>query len=292
MFYIIFNPHAGRGRAARLEPRLRAALQHADLPFELVHTGGPGDAWRLAQAAATRGGYTAIVAAGGDGTMNEVANGMRDAGLPLGLIPLGTGNDLVKMFGLRANQPEQAVARLRQATPRAIDLGVANGRVFLNGLGCGFDAQIAVETLRPTRLRGFAVYLVALLRALRHYRAPWMRVCVDDRELVAGRLLLASVGNGRCQGGGFWLTPQAQIDDGRLDVCTCAHMRIDEILRHVPRVLRGTHDRLRQVRMTHAQRVVIESAASVAVHLDGEILGTALRSVSIEIQPRALLVLA
>jgi YegS/Rv2252/BmrU family lipid kinase len=291
MLYVIFNPYAQKGHAAQRENAMRAALHNAELPFTLVRSEYPGHAQRLAAAAAERDRYTAVVAVGGDGTINEIVNGLLGSTMPLGFIPIGTGNDLVKMFDLPPNRPLIAASRLRGAVARPVDVGVANGRAFINGLGCGFDAQVAVENLRPTRLRGFAVYLMALLRALRHYQAPPMQVTFDG-QVVQHRMLLTTVGNGRCHGGGFWVTPDARLDDGLFDVCICTAMRLDEIVRHVPKVLRGTHTKLKQVRMAHATHVVIESEEPVPVHVDGEILGVALRQVEIALKPGALNVLA
>lgn len=291
MLYIIFNPQASRGRAARREAAVRAALSAADLPFELVRTAAPGHARQLAAAAAEHDRYSAVVAAGGDGTINEVVNGLLGSPMSLGLIPLGTGNDLVKLLDLPPDQPTLAAQRLRSAQPRPIDLGLANGRAFINGLGCGFDAQVTVESRRPTRLRGFAVYLQALVRALAHYRAPQMRVSFNG-QTIEQRTLLAAVGNGRCQGGGFWLTPDALLDDGLLDLCVAQQMRLDEIARHLPRVLRGTHTQLKQVRMARITEALIEMDAPVPVHVDGELIGTALRRVEVQIRPGALNLLA
>ena len=287
MLYIIFNPQAGRGSAAQQEPSVRTALSAAGLAFELVRTTHAGHAQELARSAAEGNRYSAVVAAGGDGTINEVVNGLLGSDTPLGLVPLGTGNDLVKLFDLPPDQPAIAAQRLRDGRPRPIDLGIANGRAFTNGLGCGFDAQVTVESRRSTRLRGFAVYLVALVRALAHYQSPRMRVTFDG-ETIEGRMLLATVANGRCQGGGFWLTPDAQPDDGRLDLCLVEHLRLDEIVRYVPKVLRGTHMRLRQVRMAQVGAVTIQSDAPIPMHVDGELLGTALREVAVEIRPGAL----
>jgi YegS/Rv2252/BmrU family lipid kinase len=266
---------------------VRAALTAADLPFELACTQRTGHARQLAAEAAGRDRYTAIVAAGGDGTINEVVNGLLGSTTPLGLIPLGTGNDLVKLLNLPPDRPDLAAQRLRNGSIRPVDLGLANERAFLNGMGCGFDAQVTVETLRPTRLHGFAVYLLALVRALAHYRAPTMRISFDGR-VIEQRMLLTTVGNGRCHGGGFWLTPDALLDDGRLDLCVAANMRLDEIARHLPKVLRGTHTRLRQVQMARVTHVTIEADAPTPAHVDGELLGVGLRRVDVEIRPGAL----
>ncbi len=290
MLYIIFNPAASKGRAIRHEAAVQAALRAADLPFELVRTEYPGHAQRLAAEAAASDRYTALVAAGGDGTINEIVNGLLGSGIPLGFIPIGTGNDWVKMLGLPPNRPLIAAQRLATAQVRAVDVGCANGRAFLNALGCGFDAQIAAEAARPSKLSGIAVYLLAILRALRHYSVPEMRVSFDG-STVHRRLLLVCASNGRYLAGGFRLTPDAQIDDGLFDLFICDYLRLDEIVRYVPKVLRGTHIRARQVQMARTKEVVIESTTPLPVHVDGEVIGTGLHSLHVELRPGALRVL-
>lgn len=270
---------------------MRAALAAAGLEFELVRTAYPNHARELAAAAAQENRYSAVVAAGGDGTINEVVNGLLGSATPLGLIPIGTGNDLVKLLDLPPDQPQVAAQRLRDGRIRPVDIGIANERAFINGLGCGFDAQVTVESRRPTRLHGFAVYLVALVRALANYQSPRMRVSFND-QTIEQRMLLVTVGNGRCHGGGFWVTPDALIDDGKLDLCVAAYMRLDEIVRNVPKVLKGTHTKLKQVRMAHVTEVTIESDAPMPVHVDGELLGTTLRRVDVQLRPGALNLLA
>lgn len=287
MLYVIFNPNAGRGVAARSEAAVRAALTAADLPFDLVHTARVGHARELAAQAVARDRYTAIVAAGGDGTINEVVNGVLGSATPLGLIPLGTGNDLVKMIDVPPDKPVQAAQKLRDRRIQAVDVGIANGRAFINGLGCGLDAQVTVESQRPTRLRGFAVYLLALARAVRNYSSPVMRIRFNN-EVIERRLLLAAIGNGRCQGGGFWLTPDARFDDGLLDLCLCDHLRLHEIARYLPKVLRGTHTTIKPIRMARATTIEIEAMTPVPLHLDGEVISPAIQRVEVSIKPGAL----
>jgi diacylglycerol kinase (ATP) len=290
MLYIIFNPAAGKGRAARHEAEVRAALQGVNLSYELHRTERAGHAQQLAATAAADDRYTALVAVGGDGTINEIVNGMLESNMPLGFIPIGTGNDWTKMLNLPPNQPSQAVQRLVAQNIRPVDVGVVNGRAFLNAVGCGLDAQIAIEALRPSRLRGVAVYLQALVRALKHYEVPRMRISCAGQSFQR-RLLFAAISNGRCQAGGFWLTPDAQIDDGWFDLCICDNLRLDEIVRYVPKVMRGTHTSLRQVQMARVKEVLIESDDPLPVHVDGEILGAALHELHIEVRPSALRVL-
>lgn len=287
MLYIVFNPHAGRGRALHDEAQLIAALRRYELHYVLVRTARIGHAHELAADAARSGRYSAVVVAGGDGTLNEVVNGVLGSDVPLGIVPVGTGNDFCKVLGLQPGQIGEAVRRLAQGVALPIDAGRANGRAFINMLGCGLEAQTAVEALRLSRLRGFPVYVLALLRALRSYRSPMIRVLLDG-ETVEYPMLMVSAGNGRCVGGGFWVTPAAEIDDGRLDVCLVRDMPLHDILRHVPKLLNGTHTGLAQVRMARVTNLVIEPASPVPVHVDGELLGTALTCVEVTTLPGAL----
>jgi diacylglycerol kinase family enzyme len=194
------------------------------------------------------------------------------------------------MWNLPPDQPQIAAMRLRNATVRAVDVGCVNGYAFLNGVGVGFDAQVAIEAAQIRRLSGLAVYAVALLRALMRYRAPRMRVAWDGNVLHK-RLLLAAVGNGRVIGGGFRLTPDAMVDDGLLDLCLVDALRLDEIARHIGKVLRGTHTQLQQVHMARTSSLTITSPEPLPVHADGEVLGTALHEIEIKIKPAALRVL-
>lgn len=291
MLYIILNPWSDKGKAGQRESLIRSLLNQYHLSFEIARTSGRGEAIALARAAAERGCYRAVVAAGGDGTINEIVNGLLGTHVPLGFLPIGTGNDIIKMFDLSPARLDDAVRRLRDGQVRPVDVGVVNGRAFLNGLGVGFDACIAVEASRLKRVHGFAVYVVALIKALIRFRPPEMTISFDG-QTITRRMLLASVSNGRCHGGGFWITPDAEIDDGLFDLCLVNQLRIDEFARHIPKVLKGRHTRLRQVTMARAREVIIDSSTPVAAHVDGEILGTDLRHFEVKLLPGALNVLA
>jgi diacylglycerol kinase (ATP) len=287
MLYMIVNPSSRSGTTVKRVPEVAAALRRADLAFELAYTDGPKHAEQLAARAAERDRYSAVVIVGGDGTLNEAVNGLLGSSLPVGLIPLGTGNDWAKMLDLPPNRIDAAVARLQRMATRQVDVGIANGRAFLNGLGCGVDAQVAVERHRPTRLRGFAVYAVAVARALRNYRAPTMRVAWNGGG-VETRTLLAAIGNGRCIGGAFWLTPDAEVDDGLLDLCLCPPLSPAKLARYIPKTLRGTHTRLPEVTMARSPHFSITTSTPIPVHLDGELLSTAIHEIDVEVRGRAL----
>ena len=298
---IILNPWAGRGVAGQRRGDLEGAFTQADLPFDLVTTHARGGATELAWQGIERG-YDPIVAVGGDGTINEVVNGIKGAEASLGrrarlgIIPLGTGSDFIKTLdGVDANDIAGGVRRIARDVPGAVDLGrvqVADGdtRYFINAVGMGLDAQVAAESLKLTRLKGMAVYLVAIIRALANYRAHPMTVEYDGQRLHR-RLLFASIANGRCQGAGFWLTPSALVDDGLLDLCLVDNMRLDQIIRYIPRLMEGTHVSLKQVTMGRARNIRVTSSASVPVATDGEVIALAARDITVETLPAALDVL-
>ncbi|MEN9935252.1 MAG: hypothetical protein RLZZ387_1831 [Chloroflexota bacterium] len=295
---VILNPWAGRGVAGERRPELEASLQRARVPFDVVTTHARGGATELAWQGVEQG-YGRVVAVGGDGTINEVVNGIKGAEestgrrAQLGIIPLGTGSDFIKALdGVYANDIGGGVERLARGRVRPVDLGRvrvgdAPPRFFVNATGVGLDAQVAAESLKITRLKGIAVYFLAIIRALASYKAHPMTVEFDGRR-VSKRLLFAAIGNGRAQGGGFLLTPDGQIDDGLLDLCLVDNLRLDEIVRYIPKVLEGTHTELRQVTMARARKVTISCGAPMPVQADGEVLSTDARHLDVELLPAAL----
>jgi YegS/Rv2252/BmrU family lipid kinase len=299
--FVIINPWAGRGTAGRRRPELDAALRQAGAEYEMLATHARGGATELAWQAVERG-FERIIGVGGDGTLNEIVNGVKGAEASLGrrarlgIIPLGTGSDFIKVLdGVEPNDIPGGVRRAVSDRFRPVDLGRAQvgedqPRYFINAIGMGLDAQVAAESLKLTKLKGFAVYLVAILRALANYKAHPMTVEYDGNR-VHRRLLFASIANGRCQGGGFWLTPDALIDDGLLDICMVDRMRLDQIIRHIPKVMEGSHGRLRQVRMSRARTITISCGAPLPVATDGEVISTDAHSVTIQIVPSAIEIL-
>ncbi|HEX2093037.1 MAG TPA: diacylglycerol kinase family protein, partial [Longimicrobiaceae bacterium] len=169
-YLVVLNPAAGRGAAALAHHAVESVLDGADVRYELAFTRAPGHAVELAERAA-REGWPAVVAAGGDGTVHEVANGLlRAAGdaptLPLGIVPVGSGNDFAKLVGAPTD-PAAAMRRILAAEPRRVDAGRVGDRYFINGVG--------IEAARVRRLRGTAIYLWALARVLPGFRPPQIR---------------------------------------------------------------------------------------------------------------------
>jgi YegS/Rv2252/BmrU family lipid kinase len=286
--YAILNPAAGRGAAARAWSRVQPVLRDAGAEVELAETRARGHAAELAEAAA-RAGWPTVVALGGDGTVNEVANGLLRASesdatsAALGIIPVGSGNDFALLSDV-PRDPAEAARRVLAGAERRVDAGRVDGRWFTNGVGVGLDARVAIEANRNRRLRGIGIYLWALAKVLRSFRPPTMRVEIDG-EVIERPLTLVTVGNGGRHGGGFWICPDAKIDDGVLDVCVCDGLTTPQILGFLPKTMRGTHVGASCVHMRNARRVRITSDAPLPVHADGEILFEDAHELDIEIAP-------
>ncbi len=289
---IIVNPYAGRWAGRAAIPRVERALRRLDLPFDLVTTGGPDHAISLARAAADAG-YSPIVAVGGDGTISEVMNGLMQGASggvagPLGIIPTGSANDLASQLRVPTDI-DAACARLVMGRERTIDVGRVNDRFFDNDVGVGFEPQVTLEARKIKRLRGVLIYLVAVVRALRHLRQPYMTVEWDGGR-ASHEMPMVSVGNGNVTGG-FHLTPDARLDDGALDIIFARRVSNWQLIGLLPRVLRGTHIHHPLVTCVRARRGAIHSAEPVWVGVDGEVIPRQIQDLTFEVLPGRLRVL-
>ena len=290
--HLIVNPCAGRGAAQRLAPAVLARLGEHGLACEVRATRAPGDA-SLLVAEALRAGADCVAVLGGDGTVNEAVNGYFGAecdAQALAFIPAGTGNDFVKMIG--GGDWRSACDRIAQGARRRVDAGRCNGRYFANGIGAGFDAQVAIEANRMPWLRGNAVYGAAVARALLlHYATPRARI-THDGGVLEGRVTMLAAANGATYGGAFRVAPGADVADGLLELMVADRLSRAGILGFIPHVLRGTHVGRRGVTMVRTRRVRVECEHALAVHADGEIIDHAATRLDIEVLPGALLLAA
>lgn len=273
---IILNPAADHGRAKQLrEEILDWAREYDDVA--LVMTRKPGDGRHLAELAIDDG-YELVVAAGGDGTVHEVINGLVHGGRALakfGVIPVGSGNDFAFGLGLAA-EPETAVRRLFTGKTRYIDLARLeddHGRYVLanNGIGIGFDATVNIQSRTITRVHGFAMYTLAALRTIAlYYQTPHMELRFDS-EKVDQEVLLLAIGLGPRVGGGFHLTPDAIHDDGLLDSCLVNPVSRATMLMMLTRVMKGTHVTSKHVTMRRNSYIDVISSMPLPIHVDGEV---------------------
>lgn len=272
---LILNPYARRGRAGQCERTIRRELAQSGLVADLAITSAAGQAEALARQAADDGrGF--VAAAGGDGTVHEVVNGLLSAAgdrpaVPLGILPLGAGNDFADMLGL----PRDLGAALRTLAAgriREVDVGQVRGRYFDNNCGIGLEPQVTLENTRIRRVSGNLRYLLALLKVLRRMTSWRLRARWDDGEFE-GEALSLSVCNSPRTGGVFRMAPQARMDDGRLDLVIIRKMRLAAALGLVPRLLRGTHADDPRVTVARSRRVQVHCEPPSALHADGEMLG-------------------
>jgi len=287
---LLVNPQAGRGAGRRLGSEARERLRQAGLGCELQFTNAAGEMRGLV-AAALRNGADCVAIAGGDGSVNEAVNGYvgvaRDD-QSFAVVPLGTGNDFAKMLGI-GNDWRLACDRIAQGKQRRVDAGRCNGHAFANGIGAGFDAQVAIEANQVRWLRGNAVYGVALARTLLlRYSTPNARI-VHDGGTIEGRITMLALANGTTYGGAFRIAPDASVADGLLDLMVADRLSRAGIIGFVPHVLRGTHVGRKGVTLTRTRRCVVETDEPLAVHADGEIIDRAAKRLEMEVLPGALL---
>jgi diacylglycerol kinase (ATP) len=280
---VIVNPVAGASSTRRKWPIISKLLKRVGLPFDFEYTEGVGHAIELARLAASDG-YRYLVAVGGDGTVNEVANGIlhstNAATTALGIVSTGTGSDFIRSVGISRDYAT-ACSTLTSSRRLSIDVGVVEyrskgrtlERFFVNAAGVGFDAAVVRETERMPKFFGGTIpYVAGMLRTLFSYRNKPVVVRVGD-EAESHRVLNVAVANGGYMGGGMHIAPLAEVGDNLLDVVVIGDMSKLELLKEFPKVYKGTHVTLPKVRMKKGTHVTIESSEAVLVYADGELLG-------------------
>ncbi len=286
---IIVNPTAGAGRAERLIPWLRQRLeQRPDL--ELRVTRRAGEAESIASNAG-REGHDRVIAVGGDGTVQEVVNGLlAGPSVELGIVPVGTGNDLARSLGLPAEPGGAWKAAMGRHT-RPVDAararnGAGHERWFASAGGIGFDAQVAAAMVRRRGWQGGkAGYVLTTLAELRRFENRRVTITLDD-ETFSRSVLFVAIANGAYYGGGMKIAPDAEPDDGRLDVCVVGDISRLTALREMSNLYRGTHIRNPAVSMHTTRTIQIEGDPATLVHLDGEPFSTL--PLQVEIAPGVL----
>lgn len=282
----IFNPHSGRNRRRpRLAGAIRDFIAARSLDASLTVTEGPGHATALARQA-VRSGHDIVVAVGGDGTMNEVAQGLLHTPAALALVPCGSGNGLALHLGL----PRSPLGALQLATGSgsrivAVDTGTANGRPFFNAMGLGLDADVSRRFNGLTR-RGLPAYVRVAVAALRELRGERCRIsCGAQSETLD--VLLVAVANSDQYGNHARIAPGARLDDGQLDLVAVKSVGLLRVAALVPRLFLGNVDRSPHVLRLTGPHFVVERRQPGLIHTDGETHETGAR-VEIVVQPRSL----
>lgn len=297
---IIVNPYANRGRAKKQIELIRGAYHAANIEHEIVLTTQPKEATQLAQQAATEG-YSAVITAGGDGTVNEVINGLVCAAepgqptVPMGVIPVGTGNDFAFMLKL-PNKIVPIVDNIVAGVTRQIDIGCVmidgneSGHYFGNNCALAMEPMVNMESNRFTRLHGTPRYLAGLVAALFKLKAWQMDVEWDGGHFT-GRSVLLSVCNGPRAGSTFMMAPDAKADDGLFDVGLAEDLSMPQILRVLPRLFNGSYLQHPRVRSFRTAWLKISIPEGTPIHADGEMVADSAETITYSILPKKLTVL-
>ncbi|MFZ2095251.1 MAG: diacylglycerol kinase family protein [Anaerolineales bacterium] len=277
----IVNPIAGRGAGVLALPEIDRLANGLAMEYEIVSTEHPGHAIDLAKQAAMAD-MDVVVAVGGDGTSNEVLNGLMQAWTQgykstyMAILAIGRGNDFAYAFGIPPGI-QAGFSILQRRIPRWIDVGnieggdYPQGRYFGNGVGIGFDAVVGFEATKLTHLHGFLNYIVAALKTIfLYFNAPTIQIEYDGETIIQSSLMV-SIMNGRRMGGGFMMAPDAQVDDGQLDICIAGQLSRFGILTMIPRFMKGTQASQPQIKIFRAKKVHLTAIeGSLPAHADGE----------------------
>ena len=285
--HLILNPTANNGRAAACRENISAYLKRRGVGAVWHPTKGSGDATRVV------GGLpegALVVAAGGDGTVREVAAACARTERVLGVLPIGSGNDYVKALGV-GTRLDEALRVLVEGRVKAVDTGEVNGVAFNNGLGVGFDAEVAAGVAEaPKYLGGTGRYLWSVAKLLGALECHEATLTLDGDTVVEAKTILVAAALGTTYGARFKLAPEALLDDGLFDIVWSEELSRTEVLRLVPMALRGTLLRHPKIHLARASRVRVELQRSVPAHVDGEPLQST-RRFEARVSPGALRVL-
>ena len=297
-YLIILNPIAGKGKALRSLTHIKESLAQYNLEFDIKVTEYPGHGTEIARKAAEEK-WDYVIAAGGDGTANEVLNGLmqnRAAGgfLPvMGILPVGRGND----FAFGANVPtelDEACTLLASLPRKWIDIGHVSGgddpggMYFGNGIGVGFDAVVGFIAAKM-KLTGMLSYLVAAIKTIFiYFKPPTVEVKFADKTLTLPALMV-SIMNGRRMGGGFMMAPSSSITDGQLNICMVREVPQFSMFGLMAKFIKGTHEADPAVSVAKADRITLIAKNGVLpVHADGNTVGEACHEITVELLPHSL----
>lgn len=265
-FLFIVNPAAGRTPSTSVCRWIDRELSGRNVTYDVRETTEPGEATQLAEQAAEE--VTHVVAVGGDGTANEVVNGIMGTSVGFGLVPAGSGNDFSKAVGIPTDV-RKAVDLLQHGDEKTVDVGRHGARYFINGMGIGMDGVVAHRFRRFDRSVGKCGYAYAAFReALSYPGFEADLACAGKR--YRGHVLFCSISNGPVQGGGFRMAPEASVDDGLLDVQVTRYMSPLRRLINGPRWMRGTQARLRDLEVRQEAELTLRTASVIHAHMDGE----------------------
>lgn len=288
----IINPIAGKGRAVQMVGGIKSRFKAFIQSFEISITEAPGHATEIAKKAASGGEAVRIYSVGGDGTLNEIVNGIADyPNAELGIIPCGSGNDVARHL-YPVIDPLKLLRVLPVSTSTTIDVGRLNGKYFFNIASIGFDAEVVLNSRYFKRfplVSGSMSYILAVFVTLIKCKKYKLKISLDNNIPIEKEFLLSIFANGSYYGGGMLAAPSAKMDDGIFDFYLVESLSRLKILRFFPLFMRGEHGSMKEVELSRGSKAIVESTAPFPVNIDGEIsLET---RVSLELLPQHIRVL-
>jgi len=283
-YLLIVNPEAGSRSTMKALPEIERLLRDRQADFEFHFTRERGHATELVREIGSA--FDVIVSVGGDGTINEIVNGMPEIDKPLGILPIGTGNDFARSCSLKMGDLENAVDVLLAHDIKKIDLGEVNGRRFVNVMGMGFEGRANDIGKMLPFLHGAPKYLIAIGGTYLTYRRMPLKIKFNDMD-IDEKVFLMSIGNGWNVGGGLQLTPKARLDDGLFDVCYVQYISRWRILKIFGKLYDGTADEVAEMEGYQTKEITVKSERPIPAHIDGESFEPAQKEFKIRIIPQA-----
>jgi YegS/Rv2252/BmrU family lipid kinase len=270
----IINPAAGKGKTLKLIPVIKKIFENKEDDYFIEITKGTGHASEIAKKYSEKDIYR-IYSVGGDGTLNEVLNGMVNSSSSLAVIPSGTGNDFIKSIYNFSKQDkiEDLLLKMINGKEKNIDLCRVNGRYFINIASVGFDADVAYNSIRLKKfpfIGGKLAYILGILLTVFNYKSYKLDIYIDGKKHRIDALL-AAIANGRYYGGGINVAPKAKIDDGLFSICAIEKVSRFKILTLFPKVIKGTHEDIKEVSFYSGSTVKIICEEEISFNVDGEI---------------------
>ena len=267
---LIINPNAGRRKVSPLAEIQEVFKQEPFFELDVHNTTGPGCATVAARQAA-QDGYDLVIAAGGDGSIFEVSNGLVGTEACLGVVPVGTENVLAREMGVPLD-PRAACRHMLDTTPRTIDVGKIGDQYFVCFAGIGFDAHVAhrIDSARKKRFGALAYFLTSAEKLGAYRKTPHQAKITLDGAVVECEFLIMVVSNIRTYGGGLIPAPKAVVNDGLLDVCLFPHANYLNIMGHMMAARSGKHIERAGIQYFQAKEIVIETGADEQIQLDGD----------------------
>jgi YegS/Rv2252/BmrU family lipid kinase len=268
----IVNPVAGKGKTLSFIEKIKKIINDKeDNIIEITQ--------KVGHAAEISRYYSSqeecrIYAVGGDGTLNEVLNGMAETKSQLAVIPAGSGNDFAKNIYPAKYESNDLLKRIITAKTQDIDLAKFNDKYFINIASIGFDADVALNAdlfKKNKFMNGSMAYFLSIFKTLLKNKNNLVEVIIDDNIRISKNVLLLAVANGMCYGGGLRIAPKAIINDGYFDVCIAEHISSLKIMSLLPKLLNGTHEKAKEVKFYKAKKISIKSEMPITLNMDGEI---------------------